>query len=172
MSAVGPQPRPFTTGPGEGEALWFLDALATVKAPSGQTASADNPGGGMSLTEFRAPKGHGSPLHRHLDQAEWWYVLDGDLAVWADGTVIEATTGAFVYGPAGVPHTFQVVSPEARFLLGTVPGGFDDFLRAASDPATSRTLPPGGGSLPDPAVLAARAADFGIEILGPPGIPT
>ncbi|GAA3237136.1 hypothetical protein GCM10017691_36000 [Pseudonocardia petroleophila] len=164
-TVVPPAPTPFLTAPGEGEALWFLDALATVKAPAAATGSA------VSITEFHAPRGHGSPLHRHRDEAEWWYVLDGELAVWADGTLVEASAGAFVFGPPGVPHTFEVVSPQARFLLGTAPGGFDGFLRAASEPATARTLPPPGGGPPDPAVLAARAAEFGIEILGPPGIP-
>ncbi|MBW0126756.1 quercetin 2,3-dioxygenase [Pseudonocardia oceani] len=165
MSTVAPV-TPFLTAPGEGESLWFLDALASVKASAASTGSA------VSITEFRAPRGHGSPLHLHRDEAEWWYVLEGELAVWADGTLVEAAAGAFVFGPPALPHTFEVVSDEARFLLGTAPGGFDRFLRAASVPATAPTLPPAGGALPDPAELAALAAGFGVEILGPPGIPT
>lgn len=157
--------RPFGVAPGTGEARWFLGALGTIKASTTTTGST------MSVMEFHAPEGHGSPLHVHRNEAEWWYVLDGELAVWADGTLIEAPTGAFVYGPADVPHTFSVVSAESRFLLGTVPAGFEGFLRAAGEPAAARTLPPPADAPPDPAVLAALAAEYGIEILGPPGIP-
>jgi hypothetical protein len=70
-----------------------------------------------------------------------------------------------------VPHTFDVVSEDARFLLITQPAGFEGFIRAVSEPTTELTLPPADGPAPDPARLAAVAAEFGIEVLGPPGIP-
>jgi hypothetical protein len=43
-------------------------------------------------------------------------------------------------------------------------------MRTCAEPAQSLTLPP-PSSLPDPAQLAALAAEYGIEIIGPPGIP-
>jgi hypothetical protein len=49
------------------------------------------------------------------------------------------------------------------------PAGFEQFLRAASEPAPRAELPPAGRHV-DPAALATAAADHGIEILGPPGI--
>ncbi len=65
-------------------------------------------------------------------ESEWWYVLQGELVVWAADTVVEAPAGSFVCGPVGVPHTFSIVSPRARFLLGTDPAGFEGFIRAGS----------------------------------------
>ena len=97
-------------------------------------------------------------------------VLEGELAIWAAGTVIEAPTGSFVYGPVGVPHTFSVVSAHARFLLGTEPAGFEALSGPAPNPPRhppSRRRAPRTG----PSLLAALAGDDGIEILGPPGIP-
>jgi hypothetical protein len=76
-----------------------------------------------------------------------------------------------VYGPANVPHTFTVASDEARFLLLTQPAGFDAFLRAFGQAAPSATLPPPATEPPDVERLTALAAEHGIEILGPPGIP-
>jgi hypothetical protein len=38
-----------------------------------------------------------------------------------------------------------------------------------SEPTTELTLPPDGPA-PVPARLAAAAAEFGIEVLGPPGL--
>jgi quercetin dioxygenase-like cupin family protein len=155
----------FGVAPEEGEARWFLGELLTVKA------SAESTGGGLSLFDVRAPSGPASPLHVHRGEAEWWYVLEGELVVWAAGQVAEAPAGSFVYSPPDTPHTFSVVSDEARFLLGTNPGGFEAFLRACSEPAGDRTLPPPETAAPDPARLAELAAEHGIEILGPPGIP-
>ncbi len=65
----------------------------------------------------------------------------------------------------------MVTSAQARFLVGVEPAGFDDFLRALAEPARSRTLPPDSVQPPDPVRLTAVAAEYGIEILGPPGLP-
>lgn len=79
--------------------------------------------------------------------------------------------GSLDFGPPDVPHTFVVTSDEARFLLITQPAGFEQFIAAASIPATALTLPPADGPAPDPARLAVLAAKYGMEILGPPGLP-
>jgi quercetin dioxygenase-like cupin family protein len=156
---------PYGLRYGEGDAYWFLDFLTIFKATTGTTD------GGFALLEQRAAKGAGSPLHVHRREAESFYVLDGELTIWAGGQLIEAPAGSFVYGPPNVPHTFTVASNEARFLLLTQPAGFDAFLRAFGQAATSATLPPPTSEPPDVELLTALAAEHGIEILGPPGIP-
>jgi len=150
----------------DGEARWFLDFLATIKA------STETTNGRVAIIEHYAARGAGSPLHVHHREGEWFYVLDGALTVWAGGQVIEAPTGSFVYGPPGIPHTFTVASPEARFLVGLEPAGFEGFVRALSEPAPRLTLPPATNQPPDPERMVALAAEYGIEILGPPGIPS
>jgi hypothetical protein len=45
-------------------------------------------------------------------------------------------------------------------------------MRTCAEPAPSRTLPPPPTAAPDARQLAAIAAEYGIEILGPPGIPS
>lgn len=167
MSAVHDTPvTPFGLRRDEGEALWFLDFLAVIKASTATT------GGRVAVIEHVATQGAGSPLHVHRREAEWFYVLEGELRIWAGGHVIEAPQGSFVFGPPDVPHTFTVVSPEARFLLVTEPAGFEAFIRACAEPAPTVTLPRGAGQPRDPAELAAIAAAHGIEILGPPGNPS
>ena len=156
---------PIAMQQGEGEARWFLGALATIKS-SGETT-----GGRVAVTENWAPRGHGSPLHVHHNEDEWFYVLSGELTFWVDGQVITATDGSFVYGPRDVPHTFTVTSEEARFLLVIEPAGFENFLRALSEPAESLTLPPASIEPPAMDAMMAAAAEYGLEILGPPGIP-
>jgi quercetin dioxygenase-like cupin family protein len=157
---------PIAVPQGEGEARWFLGALCTIKASGDQT------GGRAAVTENWAPRGHGSPLHVHQREDEWFYVLSGELTFWVDGRVTTAPEGSFVFGPRGVPHTFTVTSDEARFLLVVEPAGLDDFIRTLSEPADSLTLPPAGVEPPTMDAMMAAAAEHGIEILGPPGIPS
>jgi hypothetical protein len=65
-----------------------------------------------------------------------------------------------------------VSAPEgARLLLVTEPAGFESFMRSSAEPARALTLPPPSGP-PDVERLGALAAEYGIDILGPPGIPT
>jgi hypothetical protein len=110
-------------------------------------------------------------MHVHAREDEWFYVLEGELTFWVDGRVVVAPAGSFVLGPRGIPHTFLVSSDEARFLVGVEPAGFEDFLRAAGEPADDPARPPAPAGPPDPEALTRLAAGFGIEITGPPGIP-
>ena len=87
--------------------------------------------------------------------------------------MISATQGSFVFGPRDLPHTFTVSSDEARFLLVIEPAGFENFLRALSEPAESPTfLPPASLEPPALEAMMAAAAEYGLDRLGPPGIPT
>ena len=156
---------PIALAPDEGEALWFLGSLVTVKA------SRASSGGTVAVLEHRAPRGAGSPLHVHHREDEWFYVLEGELTFWVGGEIIVAPAGAFVFGPRGIPHTFMVSSDEARSLHVAEPAGFDEFVAAIAEPATALEISPVSTEPPDVEGLTRVAATFGIDIIGPPGIP-
>jgi len=156
---------PIALPANEGEALWFLGTLATIKASSDTTA------GRVAVIEHLAPRGSGSPLHVHHREDEWFYVIDGELTFWVGGQIITAGARSFVYGPRDIPHTFTVSSDTARFLLVTEPAGIEGFMRALSQPATQPVIPPTATEPPDVGTITRLAAEHGIEILGPPGIP-
>jgi quercetin dioxygenase-like cupin family protein len=164
-TAAAPAVAPIALAPDEGEALWFLGFLVTVKASSETT------GGRVAVIEHIAPRGAGSPLHVHRREDEWFYVIEGELTFWVGGRQIGAPAGSFVYGPRDIPHTFVVSSEQARFLLVAEPAGFEGFMRALAEPAQRLAIPPAPTEPPDFARLAAIAAEHGVEILGPPGIP-
>jgi quercetin dioxygenase-like cupin family protein len=166
MTGNTPQLSPIALAPEEGDALWAFGFLATLKASSETTD------GRVAVIEHLGPRGAGSPLHVHHREDEWFYVLNGELTFWIGGEVVHAPAGSFVYGPRDVPHTFLVASEQAQFLLVAEPAGFDAFFRAASVPAERHEMPPAPTEPPDIEGLTALAAMFGIEILGPPGIPT
>ena len=75
------------------------------------------------LTICDDPRPKEAPGWRGVQEDEWFYVTEGEPAFWVGGQAIKAPAGSFVYGPRDVPHTFEVTSPEARFLLVTDPRG-------------------------------------------------
>lgn len=84
--------------------------------------------------------------------------------------------GECLYQPAGVPRTEKVTSTvPARVIDVNAPAGADDFgfdrlIALAGRPADRLALPEPHEVLVNNDALAEAAANFGIEILGPPGI--
>ncbi|GAA1615346.1 cupin domain-containing protein [Kribbella karoonensis] len=153
--------RPSVCRDGEGEALWFLGNLVTLKATGKQT------GGKLTVAEFVNPPGFAPPVHRHLEEDECFYVLSGSAEFRCDGEVFTAGAGDFVLLPVGLPHTFLVGADEPlRALQLTTPSGFEDFAAAVGRPAPERRLP--DPTPLDPAALGHAATRHAIEILGPP----
>jgi mannose-6-phosphate isomerase-like protein (cupin superfamily) len=157
-SALG---RPYVRHDGDGEALWFLGSLVTIKATGDET------NGRVTVVEFVNPPGFAPPLHRHLDEDEMFYVLSGSAEFHCDGTTFSARPADFVLLPRGLAHTFIVGTDEPlRTLQITTPSGFEAFAAEVGQPTTTRTLPPPGPI--DPAVLGHAATRHAIELLGPP----
>ncbi len=136
------------------EDLDFLGSRARVLADGERT---DGRFGLVDMIDV--PAGNMPPLHVHHAEDEGFYVLAGQVTLHLPGQRIEARAGDFVLAPRGVAHTYEVGDEPARWLVLTSPAGFERFVRgvAALD-------------APDPARLAAIAAEHDIEILGPPGM--
>lgn len=166
-STAVPNPtEPYVLNRDEGTHGHFLNHLATVKAEPG----AD---GAMSIVEFVAPKGFGPPLHRHLHEDEMLLVLEGEVVFrWGDQEMT-ATNGGMAYLPHAIPHSFQVLSDEARLFTVTasVEGRprFDQFVAALSTATAEPKLPEPGEI--DPGQVAQVGGQHDIEILGPPPPP-
>ncbi|NUO56727.1 MAG: quercetin 2,3-dioxygenase [Hamadaea sp.] len=153
--------RPYVRRDGDGEALWFLGSLVTVKATGAETH------GALTVVEFVNPPGFAPPLHRHLEEDEMFYVLSGAAEFRCDGEVFTAGPGDFVLLPARLPHTFIVAAGEPlRTLQITTPAGFEGFATDVGQPAPTRQLPDPGPI--DAAALGHAAARHAIELLGPP----
>jgi mannose-6-phosphate isomerase-like protein (cupin superfamily) len=165
LNAQGdPTSRTFAHEPGEGEAWWWFGGLATIKATGEQTD------GRYSLVEILVPEGDGV-LHVHHLEDEGFYILEGELTFYVGEETIKARPGSFLFGPKDVPHAFRVDSGPAKLLFIFSPAGLEGFIRESSEPARTLTIPPQPEAPPDPAEmeqLAAIAARYGGEILGPP----
>jgi quercetin dioxygenase-like cupin family protein len=156
--------RPYVRRDGEGEALWFLGSLVTVKATGTETR------GRLTIVEFVNPPGFAPPLHRHLEEDESFYVLSGTAEFRCDGEVFSAGPGDFVLLPSQLAHTFIVGAGEPlRTLQISTPSGFEQFAAEVGEPAAARRLPDPGPI--DPTALGHAAARHAIELLGPPPQP-
>ena len=104
-------------------------------------------------------------MHRHRVDDETFLVLEGELRVEVDGQARAAGPGAVAFLPRGLAHAFVVTSAQARYLTIHTPAGFDQFALAVGTSVGQTSTPN------DPAALAAMAAEYGIEVLGPPPTP-
>ena len=144
---------------GEGEAIWMLNSLVTVKATAEET------GGAYSLCEQIVTETGNPPPHVHRDADEAFYVLDGEVELDVGGETTVAGPGTFAFAPRGVPHTYRVRSATARLLVVGSPGGLDRFFAAVGEPAQARALPT--PAAPDVETVASVAAAHGIDLLQP-----
>ncbi len=153
---------PQTLAPGQGEAIWFLGSLITVKTGGEETDEA------FSITEHVYPAGFGPPPHIHRNEDEAFYVVEGEVAFFSGGTTFRGGPGAYVRMPRGLPHTFRVEGDTpARLLIVTAPAGFERFVRDAGIPAGDRTAPAPPPTPADIERMLATAPRYGIEFLAP-----
>ena len=93
------------------------------------------------------------------------------MTVYVGEQTMKAHPGSFLFGPKDVPHAFTVDSGPARLLFILSPAGFEDLIREMGEPAREPTIPPQPEEPPSEAEMermAAIAAKYGSEILGPP----
>lgn len=137
-----------------GKTVFHLGGPMTFKAIREQT------GGALGLIEYHAPVGAGTPPHIHHHEDEAFYVLAGQLTVWADGVEQKAGPGGFVFLPCDVPHCWRVEGPEAvRMLIILTPGGFEGLL----DTYAALEAQLGEGEEVDVASMAPLLVRYGLE---------
>lgn len=144
----------------EGRAIWFLGGLLTWKATGRNTA------GQYELIEQMGAHGFAAPVHSH-EQAQGFYVVEGELTFILGDETVQAPAGSFVYVPSNTKHGFVVESPEARFLVFITPAGEEAFFEELGEPAKARALPPSLEGPPDVERIETVAAKHGQKIFRP-----
>ena len=91
----------------------------------------DATGGSFSIVEHTLPpRALGSPLHRHANEDEYSYVLEGRLGAQLGGEVVTAGPGEVVRKPRGQEHAFWNACDEPLHFLEVIsPGGFENYFR-------------------------------------------
>jgi quercetin dioxygenase-like cupin family protein len=98
-------------------------------------------GGNLFVIEHSHLVPGGPPLHLHLYQDEWFYVMEGEVAFQVGDKRAQLKPGESVLGPRRVPHAFSSVAPQSRMLIAFTPAGMMEkfFLDGAASPALALT---------------------------------
>lgn len=142
--------------------LWYLGTLLHLRATGADT------GGAYGLVEESLYGGFATPLHVQTREDEAFLVMEGEVTFWRGDERLVARGGDFVFLPRGVPHAFRVDSPAAHVFNLISPAGFEHFFVDLGEPAAEPVMPPPPDGPPDAGRMAAVAADYGVELLGPP----
>ncbi len=149
---------------GDGESIWFLGTLMTVKAGGAQTNNA------FTLLEWSAPPGFSPPPHVHRREDEAFYILEGEMSVTCGDESWTASAGSFVFLPKGIQHGFTVTSSgPLRGLQLTSPAGFERFISEAGEPAMTASLPPAASPDIPKLLRAAERSQIEISVPAPAG---
>jgi quercetin dioxygenase-like cupin family protein len=114
--------------------------------------------GRFSLVEHpMPPRALAAPLHRHLREDEYSYVLEGQVGALLGEEVLIAGPGDLIFKPRNQWHTFWNAGDEpARILEIISPAGFEQFFDELVDL--------GGVVTADPQVLGELCERYGLEI--------
>jgi mannose-6-phosphate isomerase-like protein (cupin superfamily) len=81
-----------------------------------------------------APKTLAAPLHRHHNEDEYSYVLEGRMGALLGDDVVEAGPGAWVYKPRGQWHTFWNAGEDPCLIIEIIsPAGFENYFREVKE---------------------------------------
>lgn len=89
-------------------------------------------GGNLFMIEHRNLRPGGPPLHLHLNQEEWFYVLDGRVTFLVGAKQVTLGPGESILTPRRVPHTFSSMVPSSHLLIAFTPAGMmEQYFRDA-----------------------------------------
>ena len=113
-----------------------------------------------AVIEEIVPPAVAAPLHRHGREDEISYVIEGTFRIWRGDEVLDVGPGGIALLPRHQVHTFKNIGTGPGRLLTVIqPAGFERFFEVVAE----RRL--GDEDMDE---ITTVAAEFGLEILGPP----
>lgn len=104
-----------------------------------------------------SPRALAAPLHRHTNEDEYSYVIEGSVGALLGDEVLVGSPGDLIFKPRNQWHTFwNAGDTPARILEIIAPAGFEQYF--------SELVEMGGSTQAEPAALAALSAHYGLEI--------
>ena len=161
--------QPFVAERTVDRSIWYEGQLMTVYAEGEQT------GNSCCVWEGNIPEEVGPPPHVHHYEHEMFFVLEGSITAWVDGTPFDSTKDSLIFVPAGRIHWFVSTSPVTRMLSLTVTAYHEfptantnvDLFKFIGRPAEALTLPPLDDPLqqmPDPVEITRVTHELGSDM--------
>lgn len=127
-------------------------------------ATADSTQNTHFIIECTEPPGGGTPLHSHAREDELFYVIQGELTIFADAKTTTLTPGQSLFAPRNIPHSFKNrTNDPVKFLVICTPPDIEAFFDYGLP------LPSGGPPSDEQLIrqIVTLAPQFGIQVLGP-----
>ena len=98
-------------------------------------------GGGFSLVEHPIPPRHlAAPVHRHANEEEYSFVIEGRLGALLGDDEVYAEVGELVFKPRDQWHTFwNAGDSPCRILEIISPAGFEHYFEELAENLAERT---------------------------------
>jgi quercetin dioxygenase-like cupin family protein len=125
----------YKRSPALENSTWYKGILASQLAASSDTE------GAFDLIESKMRKGTEPPPHVHDREDELFYILSGEMKVFADGQVFTVSAGESVFLPRKAPHAYLIESAEVHLLALMTPGGFFNAINKMNAPARTMEIP-------------------------------
>ena len=101
----------------------------------------------------------GPPLHIHLHQDEWFYIIEGEYLFQVDNNRFQMKEGDTIFLPRNIKHAFVQLSENGKAIVSYLPAGkMEDFFAVTN----SWTFPPSKEE------TERVFADHGMKVVGPP----
>ena len=125
----------FKQTPALKNSTWYKGILVS------QLAGTDDTNGAFDFVESKMKKGTEPPPHVHDREDELFYILAGEIKVFADQKVLTVRAGESVFLPRKVPHAYLIESAEVHLLALMTPGGFFNAINQMNAPARTMNIP-------------------------------
>jgi quercetin 2,3-dioxygenase len=136
------------------------ERIALGPNPNHCKISGKDSAGAISSFEATSLVKGGPPLHIHLDQDEWFYIVSGEYRFRVGNEEFLLKAGDSLFAPRQVPHTFAFVGDApGRMLCTFQPAGdmeafFRELGKISGPPAAEQ--------------MATLFAKHGMRVVGPP----
>jgi len=121
--------KPFLSGPSPDNSRAIPGALFHF------LATGENTGNQFSLIYIEVHKGNEPPAHTHSNEAESYYILEGEIKFWVGDEVLNAKAGDFIHLPKDIPHRFELQSERVKELMWMTPSGLEKWFWDNSAPS-------------------------------------
>jgi mannose-6-phosphate isomerase-like protein (cupin superfamily) len=97
----------------------------------------------------------GAPMHTHVREDEWSYIVSGRLTAQIGDDVVEAGPGELVHKPKGIPHAMWNAGDEPVVFLEVIqPHGFEEYFFEVAEPINAQ----------DPERIGAVMAKYDLQM--------
>ncbi len=150
---------------GEGRSLAVVGDVYTMFVTGEET------GGTYAIWHAVVHPGGGPPPHIHRREEEAFFILRGELSLWAKGERLSAAhAGDWVALPRDCEHAFKnETAAPVEMLIMVAPAGLEQMFTATATPWSDRREAPPQPTREELERLKAMVPQFGVEFRPPTG---